>query len=336
MSARTPERPSPGSYRQRSLWDASQPEPEWLSPQWEPLPREAAPRLPTWRRSLRVMLSARVLIIAFIAAATIQASGQALGLAGDAAPAGPPRAHAVAMLPTVQPSPSLWPAALPSPSPSATPAPTRTPTRTATATSSPTPSATPSATPLPSATPTEDTSLVMAAPSATPLAGPDPAPTVIYPIGPPPVRLLIPSIGVDIPVVTVGTVKRTVGGQTYEVWDTADNAGAYHKMSAPPGYIGNTVINGHRDIRGAVFADLDKVQVGDPIIVYTENHEFTYVVSEILVVPEKNASAEQRAENQRLIGYIPEQRLTLVTCTPYGTNLNRLLVIARPAGQPGG
>ena len=152
----------------------------------------------------------------------------------------------------------------------------------------------------------------------------------------PPVRLVIPSIGVDIPVVTVGTVKQTAGGQTYEVWDTAANAGAYHKMSAPPGYIGNTVINGHRDIHGKVFADLDKVRLGDPITLYTEEHEFVYTVVEILEVPEKYASAEQRAENQRLIGYIPEERLTLITCTPYGTNLNRLLIIARPAGQAGG
>jgi len=172
--------------------------------------------------------------------------------------------------------------------------------------------------------------------ASTPTARPGsaPAPTVVYPIGPPPVRLVIPSIGIDIPVTTVGTVKQTVGGQTYEVWDTVADAGAYHNMSAPPGYVGNTVINGHRDILGAVFADLDKVQVGDPITLFTENHEFTYTVSEILVVPEKHASPEQRAENQRLIGYIPEERLTLVTCTPYGTNLNRLLVIARPAGQP--
>ena len=37
---------------------------------------------------------------------------------------------------------------------------------------------------------------------------------------------------------------------------------------------------------GKVFADLDKVRMGDPITLFTDDHEFVYIVSEILVVPE--------------------------------------------------
>jgi sortase A len=302
------------------------------------------PRLPAWRYVLRALLGLRVLILGFLMAAMILGSGHIHGLPAGLAPAERPRSQAVGTLPSEElahaPLPTTTPSAWPQSS-KASPAPTRTATEVATPTPPPTaaPSETPTATPPPSATPgpTEDTALIIVAPTVTmPEAGAQPAPTVVYPIGPPPVRLVIPSIGVDIPVITVGTVKQTLGGQTYEVWDTVANAAAYHKTSAPPGYIGNTVLNGHRDIHGAVFAHLDKVQVGDPITVYTDDHEFVYIVSEILEVPERYASAAQRAENQRLIGYIPEERLTLITCTPYGTNLNRLLVIARPAGRPGG
>lgn len=339
---------SSDTYRQRSLWDAPQPEPTaWESSQWEPLPVEATPRLSAWRHSQRALLGARVLILGFLMAATILGAGHVRGLPA-VAPAERPQSQAVSIPPIEGDDYTPLPTTAPDTTPSAlsqsfrtVPAPTRTDTEAATPTRTftPAPSETPTAISPPSATPvpTEDTSLVVIAPTATVAeAGAQPAPTVVYPIGPPPVRLVIPSIGVDIPVITVGTVKKLIGGQTYEVWDTVANAAAYHKTSAPPGYIGNTVLNGHRDIHGAVFAHLDQVQVGDPIMVYTDDHEFVYIVSEILEVPEKHASAAQRAENQRLIGYLPEDRLTLITCTPYGTNLNRLLVIARPAGQPGG
>ena len=321
---------NPSPYQQRSLWEA---------PQWEPIPEPAAPRLPPWRRALRAVLGARVLTLALLAAATLLGSGYVRGVPEAASAASPtprPQSWAVGTPPGEEPSATpttmLTLMAPASPAPSSTATAATTPTQTSTAV----PSATPTAVELPSATPapTEDTSLVVVAPTVTPDAGGQPVPTVVYPIGPPPVRLVIPSIGVDTPVITVGTVRQTVGGRTYEVWDTAADAGAYHKMSAPPGYIGNTVINGHRDIHGKVFADLDKVRVGDPITMFTDDHEFVYIVSEILEVPEKYASPEQRAENQRLIGYIPEERLTLITCTPYGTNLNRLLIIAHPAGQP--
>lgn len=342
----------PGPYKQQTLWESSTWEfPLWEAPQWEPIPVQPRPQLPVWRRGARAVLAAQVLTLLGLAAAMVLGSGHIRGLS-DAGAVSQQQAKPFwavgilsedatptpeAVIPSAQGSPTVGSTAtarviatevgIPSPTHAAPP------THVATATHAP--SATPPATATPS--PTDDPSFVVGAPSATPGAPgatQPPAPTVVYPIGPAPVRLVISSIGVDIPVITVGTVKQTSGGQTYEVWDTVPDAAAYHKTSAPPGYVGNTVMNGHRDILGSVFADLDKVQIGDPITVFTDEHEFTYTVSEILVVPEKHATAAQRAENQRLIGYIPEERLTLVTCTPYGTNLNRLLIIAKPAGQP--
>jgi sortase A len=115
------------------------------------------------------------------------------------------------------------------------------------------------------------------------------------------------------------------------VWGDLPNVGAFHKTSAYPGQVGNTVINGHRDIKGSVFRHLDRVEVGDEIALYVGEDAYPYVVSQTLVVPETFASAEQRAENLRLIGYMPEERLTLITCTPIGLATHRLLVIAKPA-----
>jgi len=157
------------------------------------------------------------------------------------------------------------------------------------------------------------------------------APITRPPATSPPTRLVIPKIGLDIPVLTVGTKTTRVGGQTRTVWADVPNAGGFHDTSAYPGNAGNTVINGHRDILGAVFRHLDGVEVGDEITLYVGDVAYPYRVVEVLVVPEVFASASQRAENLRLIGYMPEERLTLVTCTPVALATHRLLVIAWPA-----
>ena len=72
------------------------------------------------------------------------------------------------------------------------------------------------------------------------------------------------------------------------------------------------------------------MDVGDEIIVYAGDVGYPYYVTETLVVPEAFASARQRDENARLISYMPEERLTLITCTPIGLATHRLLVIAKP------
>lgn len=170
--------------------------------------------------------------------------------------------------------------------------------------------------------------LAITTPAASPTPGALPARP---PAASPPTRLVIPKISLDIPVLMVGTRTTQSSGKSRTVWADVPNAGGFHQTSAYPGNIGNTVINGHRDILGAVFRHLDLVEVGDEITLYVGDVAYPYRVVEILVVPEVFASASQRAENQRLIGYMPEERLTLVTCTPVALATHRLLVIARPA-----
>jgi sortase A len=167
----------------------------------------------------------------------------------------------------------------------------------------------------------------------TPIPEPTlPLPTAVIrpPATSPPTRLVIPTIDLDIPILPVGVKTIREGSESRVVWADVPNAGGFHETSAYPGNPGNTVINGHRDIQGAVFRHLDRVQIGDEITLYVGTTAYPYRVTETLVVPETFASAEQRAANVRLIGYMPEERLTLVTCTPVGLATHRLLVIARP------
>jgi sortase A len=199
----------------------------------------------------------------------------------------------------------------------------------------------PSPTPLPTvvaaqpttATPQPATASVVAPATApTPTASPPLATPPRIPATSPPTRLVIDAIDLDIPVQAVGLKTVRQGGRERVLWGDVANAGAFHATSAYPGNPGNTVINGHRDIKGSVFRYLDQLEVGDSILLYVGEEPYPYEVAEILTVPETFASAAQRAENARLIGYQPEERLTLITCTPIGLATHRLLVIARPPG----
>jgi LPXTG-site transpeptidase (sortase) family protein len=159
---------------------------------------------------------------------------------------------------------------------------------------------------------------------------PFPTPVTREPSTSPPTRLSIPGISLDIPVIPVGVKTINDVGGSRIVWADVPNAAAFHQTSAYPGHPGNTVLNGHRDILGSVFRNLNKVDVGDEIIVYAGDAEYPYYVTETLIVPEAFASARQREENARLISYMPEERLTLITCTPIGLATHRLLIIAKP------
>jgi sortase A len=200
-----------------------------------------------------------------------------------------------------------------------------------------TPVATVAPTPwLTTAPPTaESTPDVLAAAPGSPTSIPEPTlpvptPLTRQPSSSPPTRLSIPAISLDIPVIPVGVKTISDVGGSRTVWADVPNAAAFHQTSAYPGNPGNTVLNGHRDILGSVFRHLNRVEVGDEILVHTGDAEYPYYVTETLVVPEAFASARQREENLRLIGYMPEERLTLITCTPIGLATHRLLVIAKP------
>lgn len=166
------------------------------------------------------------------------------------------------------------------------------------------------------------------APRAT--ATPTPTPR---PIGPPD-RIVIPSIGLDSAVVAVGWHVVTQGSAQYSVWDVADYAVGWHKTSAFPGAVGNTVLSGHNNIRGEVFRYLIDVEVGQYVHLYVGEGIYYYQVTEKHLLKEQGESIEVRRENATWIAPQADERLTLVTCWPYTGNSHRLVVVARPASPP--
>ena len=101
------------------------------------------------------------------------------------------------------------------------------------------------------------------------------------------------------------------------------NKGVWHiPKSSSPSKGSNTVLAGHRfTYRGAaVFYHLDKVKVGDSIVMYWEGKKYSYKVSRTYVVPPTAVEIEKPTT---------DARLTIYTCTPLWTSKSRLVIEAQ-------
>ena len=184
--------------------------------------------------------------------------------------------------------------------------------------------------PPPTATTVVPTSIPTPVPTLThtPTSTPIPTPTSTPAL---PSRIVIPTIGVDALIVPISWQAVEVGDQTQAAWEVPDMyAAGWHETSAPLGVPGNTVLNGHNTTHGEIFRDLYTLEVGDAIIVYSGDTLYAYAVTEILILPEGGQPMEVRIENARYILPTDDERLTLVTCHPYGSLRYRLIVIAHP------
>lgn len=146
-----------------------------------------------------------------------------------------------------------------------------------------------------------------------------------------PERLTIPAVDLDVPVVELGWKTSHGGsGSIFSEWDVAAYAAGWHKNSALLGGHGNLVMSGHNNILGAVFRELDQLRRGDLISVGAGDEVAEYIVHDVMIVPEKYASEEQRRQNAAWIGKFPDNRLTLVSCWPRDDNTHRIIVVAFP------
>lgn len=144
-----------------------------------------------------------------------------------------------------------------------------------------------------------------------------------------PQRIVIPAIGLDSAVETVGYQIHSQNGTLYREWNTSDNLVGWHSLSAPVGHIGNTVLAGHSDVFAQVFRNLPKVKRGNEITLYSSNIARRYIVDDIREIREFGVSLAQRIENGRLINPTDDERITLITCNRPGAT-HRLVIIARP------
>jgi LPXTG-site transpeptidase (sortase) family protein len=146
-----------------------------------------------------------------------------------------------------------------------------------------------------------------------------------------PTRLVIPIIELDAPVEVVSWHVEKVNDQNAKIWGVPDHfAAGWLASSAPLGLPGNTVLDGHHNIKGKVFRNLVDLRVGDTILLYSTNFERVYRVSQVLILQEAGQPLEIRKSNAKYIGPTEDERLTLVTCWPPTGNSYRLIIIAKP------
>ncbi len=151
-----------------------------------------------------------------------------------------------------------------------------------------------------------------------------------------PVRLFIPDIDLEAPIVPTGWKYIEIGGVKQPIWDVPHRRVAgWHETSAKIGAPGNTVLNGHNTSNGEVFRDLYKLDVGATILIEAEDGAtYTYTVTEKLLLPEAGQPVEVRIQNAHYVLPTADERLTLVTCHPYNSLAYRLLIIAHPVALP--
>ena len=144
-----------------------------------------------------------------------------------------------------------------------------------------------------------------------------------------PTRLVIPAIALSSPIVPVGQTPLVIDGDIYWQWNTARDSVGWHNQSAKLGQSGNMVLNGHSDINASVFRNLEHVDVGDEITVFSGDQVHRYVITHKFLVKEKGVSLEERIQNAAWAAVSQDERLTLITCAKPGAT-HRLILIAQP------
>ena len=129
--------------------------------------------------------------------------------------------------------------------------------------------------------------------------------------------VIMPKIGVELPI-RHGTSEPVL----------VVGAGHLYGTSLPVGGTGShTVVTGHRGlVKSLMFTRLDELHDGDFMYIKVMDETLGYEVDRISVIEPDDVS--------RLKIVPGEDRLTLMTCTPYGINTHRLLVSGHRVAIP--
>jgi sortase A len=137
------------------------------------------------------------------------------------------------------------------------------------------------------------------------VATPAPLPTV-EPQPEQPIRIVIPAIGVDAPVVQG------------DDWESLKLGVGHHIGSANPGERSNMVLSAHNDIYGEIFRYLPDLQLEDEIVVHTATRAYRYVIK-----------ARRIIEPTQIEVMDPTRKpvITLISCYPYLIDTQRVVVV---------
>lgn len=118
----------------------------------------------------------------------------------------------------------------------------------------------------------------------------------------------------------LGVTQPIFSGVTNNVFDRGVG---YWPGTALPGQEGNMVLGGHRTAGVHPFYDIQKLAVGDPILVSRAGRTYTYVVNGTKIV---------KPTATWILDQTPTGTLTLFSCHPRGTTRQRYVVTASLQG----
>jgi sortase A len=121
-------------------------------------------------------------------------------------------------------------------------------------------------------------------------------------------RIQIPAIGVDAPIVQG------------DGWEQLKKGVGQQIGSVNPGKNGNMVLSAHNDIFGEIFRHLDQLNVGDEVVLHTNQRAYTYIITGWEVVEPTYVEAMKQTT---------DPLVTLISCYPYLIDDQRIVVQAR-------
>ncbi|MCA9371086.1 MAG: sortase [Candidatus Peregrinibacteria bacterium] len=147
-------------------------------------------------------------------------------------------------------------------------------------------------------------------------------------VGPPENRVIIPKINLNIPLVTPSyssLLREDWAGVESDIQEALERGVVHYPGTARPGQAGNFFVTGHSSYYPwagghykTVFARLHELTVGDEYWVYYGGDKHRYVVTGKKEVKPSDVTVLDQPNNKRTG--------TLMTCTPVGTTLRRLII----------
>lgn len=149
-------------------------------------------------------------------------------------------------------------------------------------------------------------------------------------VGPPQDLLIIPKLHIEAPIVLpsyAAMLKEDWAQVETDIQDALEHGVVHYPGTARPGQGGNFFITGHSSYypwaRGrykTIFARLHDLDVGDEYWVYYRGDKHRYIVRSKREVQPSDTSVLDQPTTERIA--------TLMTCTPIGTTLRRLILVA--------
>ncbi len=154
--------------------------------------------------------------------------------------------------------------------------------------------------------------------------------TLVPTVGPPDNRLIVPSLNLNVPIVNPSAdslIREDWAALESDIQTALEDGVVHYPGTARPGQAGNFFVTGHSSYYAwsaghykSVFARLSDLQVGDEYWVYYGGDKHRYSIVSKMEVQPSDVHVLDQPTDKRLS--------TLMTCTPLGTTLRRLVVSA--------